>query len=53
MTYNFTTSSSQAYGSNPQLSGTRWTAFSGDVNQDGVIDGTDAGLIDNDAFNCG
>jgi len=33
--------------------GTRWTAFSGDVNQDGVIDGTDAGLIDNDAFNFG
>ncbi|MBV6477583.1 MAG: hypothetical protein HGGPFJEG_00322 [Ignavibacteria bacterium] len=25
--------------------------FSGDVNQDGVIDATDAGAIDNDAFN--
>ncbi len=53
LTYNFTTSSAQAYGNNMQLLGTRWTAFSGDVNQDGVVDGTDAGLIDNDAFNFG
>ncbi|MBK6878673.1 MAG: hypothetical protein IPG99_20120 [Ignavibacteria bacterium] len=27
MNYNFTTSSSQAYGSNLRLLGTRWTAF--------------------------
>ncbi|MGB3016896.1 MAG: hypothetical protein WBC65_03750, partial [Ignavibacteria bacterium] len=32
------------------LKGTRWTIFSGDVNQDGIIDATDTGLIDNDAF---
>jgi hypothetical protein len=24
--------------------------FTGDVNQDGTVDGSDAGLIDNDAF---
>lgn len=29
----------------------RFGIYSGDVNQDWVIDGTDAGLIDNDAFN--
>jgi hypothetical protein len=51
LTYNFTTAATQAYGSNLQLVGTKWTSFSGDVNQDGVVDGTDAGLIDNDAFN--
>jgi phosphoribosylformimino-5-aminoimidazole carboxamide ribonucleotide (ProFAR) isomerase len=29
--------------------GTKWCIYSGDVNQDGTIDGTDAQLIDNDA----
>lgn len=51
MNYNFTTSATQAYGNNLSLVGTKWTIFSGDVNQDGVVDGSDAGLIDNDAFN--
>ncbi len=51
LSYNFTTASSQAYGGNMQPMGSRWTNFSGDTNQDGVVDGTDAGLIDNDAFN--
>lgn len=49
--YDFTTSASQAYGSNLQLKGTKYCFYSGDVNQDGTIDLSDVGLIDNDAFN--
>lgn len=51
MTFNFTSSAAQAYGSNQKLAGTKWTIFSGDVNLDGVIDGSDSQLIDNDAYN--
>jgi len=29
----------------------RFAIYSGDVNQDGIVDGTDASLVDNDAFN--
>jgi hypothetical protein len=50
LSYDFTDSSSRAFGDNLSLKGTRWTIFSGDVNQDGIIDATDTGLIDNDAF---
>jgi len=32
-------------------SSVNFAIYSGDVNQDGVIDATDAGAIDNDAFN--
>jgi len=49
--YNFTTSSSQAYGNNLVLVGTKYCIYSGDVNQDGVIEGTDQSMIDNDSFN--
>jgi len=31
--------------------GTRYCIYSGDVNQDGIVDGNDAGAIDNDAYN--
>ena len=48
--YNFTTSSSNAFGDNMILKGTRWCLYSGDVNQDETIDGTDLQEIDNDAF---
>ena len=34
--------------SNPFI---RFGIYGGDVNQDGVVDATDAGAIDNDAFN--
>ena len=50
LSYDFTDSSSRAYGNNLQLKGSRWTIYSGDVDQDGVVDATDTGLIDNDAF---
>jgi len=54
MIYNFTTAANKAYGNNQKQIDTsplRFGIYSGDVNQDGVIDGTDNGLIDNDATN--
>lgn len=53
-TYNFTGSAAQAFGSNMapvDFTPVRFALFSGDVNQDGAIDGSDAGIIDNDASN--
>lgn len=53
-TYNFITPSGQAFGNNQKhmcLPNDWWAMFSGDVNKDGVIDGTDVAAIDNDAFN--
>jgi len=53
-TYNFTTASTQAYGSNMlqvDASPVRYGVYSGDVNQDGTVDATDVSTIDNDASN--
>ena len=52
-TYDFTTSSSQAYGDNMfEISTGIFAFFSGDVSpQDGVVDILDQGNIDNDSFN--
>ncbi|MBK8982002.1 MAG: hypothetical protein IPM38_06685 [Ignavibacteria bacterium] len=52
-TYDFSTASSQAYGSNQiqiDAAPVRYGVYSGDVNQDGTIDLTDGSLIDNDAL---
>jgi hypothetical protein len=52
--FDFTTSASQAYGSNQVLidnSPQRYAIYSGDVNKDGTVDAADLSLIDNDAFN--
>ncbi len=49
-TYDFTSSASQAYGSNEKLRSGKWCLFSGDVDRDGAIDATDLALIDNDAY---
>jgi hypothetical protein len=52
--YDFSTASSQAYGSNMiqvDASPVRFAIYSGDVNQDGTVDATDVSTIDNDAFN--
>ena len=51
LTYNFTTSSSHAFGNNRVNKGSRYCIYSGDVSQDGIVDGNDAGSIDNDAYN--
>lgn len=47
-TYNFTTLSTQAYGNNLKYKSGKWCLFSGDTNQDGVIDATDFSMVDND-----
>ncbi|MBK9225583.1 MAG: hypothetical protein IPL67_00610 [Ignavibacteria bacterium] len=49
--YDFTTSPTQAYGNNMYDLIGSMAFFTGDANQDGTVDGSDAGLIDNDAFN--
>jgi len=49
MNYDFSTSASQAYGNNMVLVDGEWTFYSGDVNQDGVIDLLDLTLVYNDA----
>lgn len=46
--YDFTSSDSQTFGNNTILKLGRYCNYSGDVNQDGVIDGTDFLLVDND-----
>jgi len=51
LSYEFVSAATQAYGSNYTLVGARYCAYSGDVNQDGTIDGTDLSSIDNDASN--
>lgn len=48
LSYNFSSSASQAFGNNLILKGNRYCVYSGDVNQDGVIDVTDYSLVDND-----
>ena len=48
--YSFTSSASQSYGSNTVLKLGRYCNYSGDVNQDDVIDGTDFVSVDNDAL---
>lgn len=49
LSYDFSTASSQAYGSNLKLKGTRWTIYSGDVNKDGSVDMNDVINTYNDA----
>ncbi|MEO8211138.1 MAG: hypothetical protein ABI840_11320, partial [bacterium] len=54
LTYDFTTAANKAYGNNQiqiDNSPVRFGIYSGDVNQDGVVDVTDASLIDNDLYN--
>ncbi len=52
MSYDFTNANTKAFGNNMKqvdLSPVQFAIFSGDVNQDGTVDLTDASLIDNDA----
>ncbi|MEO8209392.1 MAG: hypothetical protein ABI840_02440 [bacterium] len=49
--YNFTSSLSQAYGNNMILVSGVASIYSGDVNQDGSVDLSDASLVDNDSYN--
>lgn len=47
--YDFTTNQSKAYGNNMKLTGSVWSVYSGDVNQNGSIDLSDVIQIYNDA----
>src|ERR1035437_3153113 len=49
--YDFTWTQDAAYGSNLILVGTKWCIYSGDVNQDGLVDLTDYNLVNNDSYN--
>lgn len=54
LAYNFTTAASTAYGNNQiqvDITPVKFAIYSGDVNQDGIVDGTDAAIVDNAAFN--
>ena len=48
--YDFTNKITQAYGSNLIFKYGRYCIFSGDINQDGTIDGDDGTAIENDAL---
>jgi len=47
LTYDFTTSSSKAYGNNLKQIGTKWCIYSGDINQDGIVDLQDLNSVYN------
>jgi len=51
LAYNFTIAATQAYGDNMVQKGSKWCIFSGDVNQDGVVDLSDMIEVDNDNAN--
>jgi len=49
--YNFTDASSRSYGNNAVQINSRFAFYSGDVDQDDIIDLSDLTIIDNDASN--
>jgi hypothetical protein len=50
-TYDFTSAQAQAFGNNMKLKGSKWCIYNGDVNQDGIVDSGDLGVVDNDNAN--
>lgn len=48
--YDFSVSQSNAYGNNLTLNGSRFCIYSGDINNDGIVDAADVAVADNDAF---
>jgi Dockerin type I domain len=50
LNYDFTSAASQSYGSNMRQIGSKFCIYSGDVNQDGIVDASDLSLVDNDVF---
>ncbi len=49
--YDFTTSASQAYGNNLIFKGSTYCIYSGNINDDDIIDAEDLIYVDNDVFN--
>ncbi|MEO7358327.1 MAG: SBBP repeat-containing protein [Ignavibacteria bacterium] len=50
MNYDFTTDATKAFGNNLKNKGLEFCIYSGDVNQDGIVDASDGSFIDNDVF---
>ncbi len=50
LNYDFTSSGSQAYGNNLKLIGSKYCLYTGDVNQDGVVNAIDQSIVDDDVF---
>ncbi len=50
LTYDFTSEASQAYGSNMVFVNDVWSFYTGDVDQNGIVDLTDGALIYNDGI---
>jgi len=53
LNYDFTDNITKAFGNNMVQKSSKFCLYSGDVNQDGIIDIDDNQFIDNDAFNFG
>ncbi|MBX7042772.1 MAG: hypothetical protein K1X85_07700 [Ignavibacteria bacterium] len=51
LNFNFTSAATQAFGNNMILVAGKYSFYTGDANQDGIVDAGDASLIDNDAYN--
>ena len=51
LSYDFSTAANKAYADNMILVGSVYAFYSGDINQDSVIDGSDATSLDLDIFN--
>jgi hypothetical protein len=49
--YDFTSDSLKTLGQNVIKINNQWCIYNGDINQDGFIDFSDLGLVDNDAYN--
>jgi parallel beta-helix repeat protein len=47
ISYNFSSGAAQAYGSNQKVMFGTYVLYGGDVNQDGIVDGSDMAAIDN------
>jgi photosystem II stability/assembly factor-like uncharacterized protein len=51
LVYDFTSAQNKAYGNNLKLVGSKWCIYSGDVNQDGIINLQDLNLVYTDNIN--
>lgn len=51
LSFDFTLGAHLAYGYNLVLKGSKYCVYSGNVNNDGIIDASDLAIVDNDALN--
>lgn len=50
--YDFSSDSTEVFGGNVKIVGNKYCLYSGDVNQDGIIDGEDVSFVDIALYNC-